>query len=136
MENRSYTVSEANRTLPLVRRIAADAVRAFREAADLSAEAEELRSKAGTDAGRRLLAALEERLRRSAAELAGCAAECAELSCRLEDPATGTVGFPSILDDRPVLLCWRPGDRQVEHWHDMDEACAGRRPLPVGVPGA
>jgi hypothetical protein len=135
MESRTYSVSEANRALPLVRRIAADAVRAFREAADLRGEAEELQSTAASEAGRRLLAALEERLRRAAAELAGCAAECAELCCRLEDPATGAVGFPSVLDDRPVVLCWRPGDRQVEHWHEADEPCARRKPLPVGVPG-
>jgi hypothetical protein len=29
-----------------------------------------------------------------------------------------------------VLLCWELGEREVEHWHGLEEGFAGRKRLP------
>ncbi|MGM0578672.1 MAG: DUF2203 domain-containing protein [Myxococcota bacterium] len=32
-------------------------------------------------------------------------------------------------DGRDVLLCWRFGEDEITHWHEVDAGFAGRRPL-------
>lgn len=31
----------------------------------------------------------------------------------------GLVDFCSLRGDRPVLLCWRKGERRIDHWHEV-----------------
>jgi hypothetical protein len=53
----------------------------------------------------------------------------------------GLVDFPTTLEGRWVLLCWRRGEREVGAWHELGGGYAGRRPLTryeearMGVPG-
>ncbi len=44
------------------------------------------------------------------------------------DPAL--VDFPHRLGGEDVYLCWREGEKNIRHYHGMDEGFAGRRPLP------
>ena len=37
------------------------------------------------------------------------------------------------MDGRPVLLCWRLGEPEVQFWHEVDAGYAGRRPLVAGA---
>lgn len=48
----------------------------------------------------------------------------------LRDPEQGLVDFPSQLDGRRVLLCWRLGEDEVGWFHDERTGFSGRRPLP------
>ena len=41
----------------------------------------------------------------------------------------GLCDFYSIMDGREVFLCWRLGEPEVSHWHDLDAGFAGRQPL-------
>jgi len=41
----------------------------------------------------------------------------------------GLLDFPTTLDGRLVYLCWKRGEPQVGHWHEIDGGFAGRRPL-------
>ena len=41
----------------------------------------------------------------------------------------GLCDFYSIMDGREVFLCWRLGEAEVSHWHDLDSGFAGRQPL-------
>jgi hypothetical protein len=41
----------------------------------------------------------------------------------------GLVDFPTTLDGRWVLLCWRRGERRVEAWHELGGGYAKRRAL-------
>ncbi len=41
----------------------------------------------------------------------------------------GLVDFYSIMDGREVFLCWRLGEPDVSHWHELDAGFAGRQPL-------
>ncbi len=124
-----FTVEEANRTLPLVRRIVADlialhprwraAVAAFEAAqAGVTAEAE-------TETARTL------RLEagRLAGEIEACLDELGQIGCIFKDFEAGLIDFPSFYDERMVYLCWRHGEARIEHWHELDSGFAGRRPL-------
>jgi len=43
----------------------------------------------------------------------------------------GLVDFPAILHGREVFLCWKLGEPEVQHWHDLDAGFAGRRKLQL-----
>lgn len=46
-----------------------------------------------------------------------------------QHPGSGLVDFPSRRGGRPIMLCWRLGERRVSHWHTPDAGFAGRRPI-------
>lgn len=44
----------------------------------------------------------------------------------------GLVDFRSRKGGRPVSLCWRYGEKQVSHWHELTEDWSGRRTIAEG----
>ena len=48
---------------------------------------------------------------------------------QVKDPETGLCDFPSVREGRPVVLCWKLGEPEVEFWHELDAGLAGRVPL-------
>jgi len=47
----------------------------------------------------------------------------------LRDAESGLVDFPSEREGQTVFLCWKLGEDQVAHWHEVDAGMAGRKPL-------
>ena len=41
----------------------------------------------------------------------------------------GLVDFPAELDGRQVYLCWKLGESEVLHWHEIDAGFEDRQPL-------
>lgn len=126
----SFTVEDANKTLPLVRRIVSDAVR------DYWRWQEKVRDFEAAALNRTLDIPNEEadRLEREAQDLArdieGYVEEIRQLGVQMKGLDTGLVDFPGEIDGRPVLLCWQLGEESVQYWHDEESGFAGRRPLP------
>ena len=53
-----------------------------------------------------------------------------ESGIQLKDYERCLIDFPSMKDDRIVLLCWQLGEGDsVEWWHEIDAGFAGRQPL-------
>lgn len=46
-------------------------------------------------------------------------------------PEHGLLHFPTTWEGRWVYLCWRRGEPRVQAWHEVDEGCAGRRPVTL-----
>ena len=44
-------------------------------------------------------------------------------------PFTGDEYLESLRDGREVYLCWRLGEPEVSHWHELNAGFAGRQPL-------
>lgn len=53
---------------------------------------------------------------------------CAE-GCHLKDIESGLVDFPTIWEGREVYLCWKLGEEEVGHWHELEAGFAGRQSL-------
>ena len=47
----------------------------------------------------------------------------------LRDWSLGIVDFPCLAAGSEVRLCWRWGEGQVAHWHEVDEGFANRKPI-------
>lgn len=130
-----FTVDQANRTLPLVRRIVEDIVREHRLWEEAIAELDLTVSGTHRDLADPRAVALEKKIRDKARDLDGFQTEIEGIGIQLKDRRTGLIDFPSELDGRPVLLCWRLGEPSVQFWHDADSGFAGRQPLSPTLVG-
>ncbi len=52
-----------------------------------------------------------------------------ESGALVKDLDLGLVDFPSRLNGRDVLLCWKAGETEIRFWHDTDKGFRSRRPL-------
>lgn len=125
-----FTVEDANRTLPLIRRIVSDVVRDYWRWQEKVREFEEVAAnrvvgEPNEDADR-----LEIEAQQLARDIEGYVAEVRELGVQMKGFDTGLVDFPGEIDGRPVLLCWQLGEESVQYWHEENAGFAGRRPLP------
>jgi hypothetical protein len=129
-----FTVDDANRTLPLVRRIVSDAVRDYWRWQDKVRQYEEVAANRVVDAPSEDAERLEKETAQLARDIDGYVAEIRELGVEMKGFDTGLVDFPGEVDGRPVLLCWQLGEESVLYWHEEDAGYAGRQPLP-STPG-
>jgi hypothetical protein len=130
-----FTVEQANRTLPLVRRIVEDIVREHRRWQEAIVELDLLVSGAQADLPDPRGVALEREIQDIAREIDAFEAELSSLGIQLKDRRIGLIDFPSRLEGRRVLLCWRLGEPSVQFWHDEDAGYAGRQPLSPTLVG-
>ena len=130
-----FTVDQANRTLPLVRRIVNDVVREHRLRGEKIVERDLLAAGAGHEMAGARLAALDREIQALGRDIEGFERELRALGIQLKDPRIGLVDFPSNLEGRRVLLCWHLGEDAVGFWHDENAGFAGRRPLSPSLVG-
>jgi hypothetical protein len=130
-----FTVDHANRTLPLVRRIVEDIVREHRRWQEAIVELDLLISGVRADLPDPRASSLEREIQSIATEIDQCQAELEALGIQLKDRRIGLIDFPSELDGRRVLLCWRLGEPSVQFWHDENSGYAGRQPLSPTLVG-
>lgn len=130
MTRRVFTIEQANRTLPLVRRIVGDIVRGYADWQE-SVKRLELAAAARDEAPERPgeRDQLERRTQSIAAEIDSFVRELESLDVELKGFDSGLVDFPGEKDGRPIYLCWRLGEPSVQFWHELDAGYAGRQPL-------
>jgi len=125
-----FTVEEANATLPYVRRVVEDIIQDYEQWRDRVHRYEVITTSAG-NAGDESEEQL--RLRREADEIARRISafinELASVGCVFKGFQGGLVDFYSRRDGRDVFLCWKLGEDEVAHWHEIDTGYAGRQPL-------
>jgi hypothetical protein len=130
-----FTVDQANRTLPLVRKIVEDIVREHRRWQEALVELDLLTPNAQPDLPDPRAAAVERQIQSIAREIEAFQRELEGLGIQLKDRRIGLIDFPSELDGRPMLLCWQLGEPSVQFWHDVDAGFAGRQPLSPTLVG-
>jgi hypothetical protein len=47
----------------------------------------------------------------------------------LRDIPSGLIDFPALANGRPIWLCWRLGEDDIEWWHETNVGFDGRQPL-------
>jgi hypothetical protein len=130
-----FTVEQANRTLPLVRRIVEDIVDQHRRWRETIVELDLVSQSAGPDDQAPRGEALVRQARDLSRELEAYQRELRDLGIQLKDPRLGLIDFPSEIGGRTVLLCWRLGEPEVQFWHEADAGYAGRQPLSPALVG-
>lgn len=123
---RLFTLEEANRTLPLVRRIVSDIVFGHAQLGELlAARQEAIAAGCASSEADAVVRSAVSRLNELIDELQG-------IGCDLKDWETGIVDFPTERGGETACLCWRLGEERIGHWHEWHAGLAGRRGLEDG----
>ena len=125
MDRRYYTPDLANRSLPLVQRIARDVRETALEIEEVWTSLREL----DRDRDEDRFHLLSDRLRDLQARFTGLLQELEQLGVELKDPFQGLLDFRAEREGREVYLCWRLGESAVDHWHELSAGFAGRRDI-------
>jgi hypothetical protein len=130
--DRVYTREQANALLPwLTERLtelpsvarelrkAQDAVRALGERARGNGHHDIDRERSRTE---QEAAVLMRKVRRVLEEIT-------DRGIQVRDVDIGLVDFPGERDGKPVWLCWKVGEKAVDHWHEHDQGFSSRQPF-------
>lgn len=130
MSPKYFTVEEANRTLPLVQRIVSDIVEEYRRWRENIYRYELIAAQQQPGAGEtKEQVRLRELVDQSARKINEYVEELSLVGCVFKGFEEGLVDFYSRIQGREVFLCWKLGEPQVSHWHELEAGYAGRRPL-------
>jgi hypothetical protein len=127
-----FTVEQANAALPLVRAITTDLANLSRELIDRRERLALLsagRPSNAKDLYSEELSQIEEELEKDGDKLQDYVDELRALGVEPKSGPEGLIDFPSLLDDRLVYLCWKLGEPEVLHWHELDAGFSGRQSL-------
>lgn len=114
-----FTPEDANKTLPLVKKIVKDILDYSLELKSISdyinGEIEENKE------AKKLISAIK-----------GFMAELEEIGCYYKDWnfSIGLVDFPAIINDEEVYLCWKSDEDKIVHYHGINEGFKGRKLIP------
>jgi hypothetical protein len=129
---RTFTVAEANAALPYVRAIVTDIVQLAQDLRDRHERLTRLTPGARgcpSEAHREELLQAQAEIERGQERMQEYERELRQIGVELKDYFSGLVDFPSLRNGRLVYLCWRLGEPQVAHWHELDAGFAGRQRL-------
>jgi hypothetical protein len=119
-----FTVAEANAVLPLARSI----VRDIAELAESLQERYDRLTADGDLAGAQK-DDREQELEQDQEKMRDYVQELHQLGIELKDFHAGLIDFPARMGNREVYLCWKLGEPEVSHWHELDAGFAGRRKI-------
>ena len=129
-----FTLDEAERTLPLVRRIVQDLTAEYPVWRAAVAKFELLTGGARAEWGDTdELQAARERVARHADRINRYLLELESVGCVFKGFEAGLVDFYSLREDRPIFLCWRLGEERITYWHEIDSGFTGRQPIDGAI---
>lgn len=131
--SKTFTLSEAQTLLPVVEALLRKAQEAAARAGGLEGEMQVLNHRIFLSGGMHVDVSAAARRRaehdKAVQEAKDTLAEIDSIGVQVKDLGEGLLDFPSVMDGKPVLLCWKLGEPAISHWHTEEEGFAGRKPL-------
>ena len=133
MAERYFSVADVEALIPELTRVMKQVMSANVEASEarerLQTEQRRIDLAGGGILDRRAWRTDKDRIERLTAEMQRGLGAIAELGGVPKDLSLGLVDFLHLRNGREVNLCWKYGEREIRHWHGLDEGYAGRKPL-------
>jgi len=127
---RIFTLEEAERTLPLLRRILTDLRNEYRIWQEALGDYELLSGGVrAQDEESDELTTARRAVTESADRITEYLEEIEAIGCLFKGFDAGLVDFYTLREDRLVFLCWRVEESHITHWHEVDAGYAGRQPI-------
>ena len=119
-ETKYFTREDAQKTLPLVRKIVQDILTTTREMRLLAENLE-----GGIEDDPLILKMVK--------QVDGFLRELEEIGCQYKDWnfTIGLVDFPAIINGEEVLLCWRSDEEEIKYYHNYEDGYSGRKLIPL-----
>jgi hypothetical protein len=131
--SKTFTLGEAQTLLPVVEALLRKAQAAAGQAGELEQEMQQLTQRIFLSGGLHIdvSGAARRRAERDKAvqEAKDTLGEIDSIGVQVKDLQEGLLDFPSVMDGKPVLLCWKLGEPTIAYWHTEEEGFAGRKPL-------
>ena len=128
-----FTLGEAQTLLPVVEALLRRAQTAGVRAGELEMEMQALSQRIFLMGGMHIDVAVAARRRaeldKSVQETKDTLAEIKSIGVQIKELDKGLLDFPSVIDGKAVLLCWKLGEKGITHWHDTSEGFSGRKPI-------
>jgi hypothetical protein len=114
-----FTPEEAQKALPLVKRIVYDIINAGNSMKTVAAK---VKGNILDDPG----------IQNIASDINNYMIELEEIGCFYKDWnfSIGLIDFPSIINNKEVMLCWRCDEDDVKYYHEIDAGYYGRKLIP------
>ncbi|MCX6151318.1 MAG: DUF2203 domain-containing protein [Ignavibacteriales bacterium] len=114
-----FTPDEASKTLPYVKRIVRDIINTSEFIRSLATQGEK-------DEFKNL------EMQTLAKTINNYIKELEEVGCYYKDWnfTIGLVDFPSIIDKKEAMLCWRSDEDEIIYYHESQSGYAGRKLIP------
>jgi hypothetical protein len=126
---RYFGIDEANERLADVRPLL-EQLRDDRErVAELQAELQRDREANGSAEHAEQLAQRQTELRMIVRRMQQSVLEIDGWGITLREIGTGLIDFPALANGRPIWLCWRLGEGDIEWWHESNVGFDQRQPL-------
>jgi hypothetical protein len=124
-----YDIEEANARLTELRPLL-ESLRSDRDTiADAQAELIRFRATNGNTEHASELRQRQADIREIVRRMEQAVGRIEEWGVTLRDIPSGLIDFPALASGRPIWLCWRLGEGDIEWWHEQDEGFGGRRAL-------
>jgi len=131
--SKTFTLSEAQTLLPVVEALLRRAQAAAVRAEELEQEMQQLSHRIFLSGGMHVDVSVAARRRaereKTVQEAKDTLAEIDSIGVQVKDLEQGLLDFPSVMDGKPVLLCWKLGEPAIAHWHTEQEGFDGRKPI-------
>ena len=130
---KTFTLDEAQSLLPVLESLLKRAMEGRRAAQAIESELNELPQRIYLSGGMRVNSASVAKQRAEVEEhlkqVQESVAEIDAIGVQVKDLDSGLLDFPCRIDGEVVLLCWRMGERAIEHWHTIEAGFQGRQPV-------
>jgi hypothetical protein len=128
---RSFSLSQANEILPLVKAIAAEIVERRTERQQVLRLKEELEAARSPEGLNQAISDLECEISQHDQAVADGRKELEHLGLTVLRMNPLTIHFPGRAAPQTVVFCWMEGDTSIDHGHLVGEEDEPRRPLRV-----
>ena len=125
MDERIFTLAEAQGLLPRLRTLLSDISESWEHVRTLNPDVQKARDKAQFDGYSKSGVEYVE----SVSHLMFLIHQVKDMGVILKDADKGLCDFPYLRQGRVVYLCWQLGEEQIQYWHDIETGFAGREPL-------
>lgn len=128
---KTFSLEEAQTLVPVLQSLMKNAIDAKGTAETISEELQRLSQRIFMNGGTlvRIADVAKRRAQhdKSVQQVKDTLAEIDSIGVQVKDLDTGLLDFPCRLGEEIVLLCWKMGETEIQHWHTMDSGFSGRQ---------
>lgn len=140
MANRTFTLAEAQKLLPILEALLRKANAAKKRSEEIDARFQQVNQRILLHGGMLLdivpLAHLRAERDKLNQTITDSLAEIAAMGVQVKDLDIGLLDFPCVVEGKVVLLCWKLGETTIGHWHGVDEGYGGRKRIDQRIANA
>lgn len=133
MSTRTFTLDEARMLLPVLESLLRTAIEGKKLIEEVDAEFEAIQHRVYLNGGTFLnipyLARRKAGREKTLQNVKDAVAEIHATGVQVKDLDIGLLDFPCEVEGEILLLCWKFGEKEISHWHGVEEGFAGRKPI-------